>query len=70
MHAAITCHLLEDGVIRFIYDVDKDNNVTITDISYAEDFTLEDTDWDRRYLGEICYRIDPLDYVVNPELAG
>ena len=75
----ISIHLLSDGIIKFTYGRQGDT-LYVTDITYSDDFTLTsilgfdmtETEEGAIYntiYGDICYQIDPLDYVVNSSLT-
>ena len=62
-------HLLTDGLLCFTYAVEE-GEVIVSGMEFADDFTIGDIDWvGNEPRGEICYAIDPLDYVVNSSLT-
>ncbi|MDR1464243.1 MAG: hypothetical protein LBJ11_02930 [Oscillospiraceae bacterium] len=55
----VTIHLLEDGILRYSYDIVQENGVTdyrIKEIEFSADFTLPELD------GQIRYAVLPEDY--------
>ena len=64
-------HLLADGVLQITYDW-IDGEYVIDSFYYSPDFELNNilsASEDGFIYGDLCYQIDPLDYVVNSSLT-